>query len=99
LEDTPEETKCWKWNPKEILEGERDNSLNSESNYATVLLEQFQVGTCEYISMGGNQAGSSDLRLNEDLTKAKSLPMTGFDNNSLAVNLFKVRLLKVYEMV
>jgi hypothetical protein len=27
------------------------------------------------------------------------LPMTGFDNNSLAVNLFKVRLLKVYEMV
>jgi hypothetical protein len=99
LEDTPEESKCWKWHPKEILEEEGDDSSNSESNNATALLEQFQVGTREYISMGGNQDGSSGLRLNEDLTKAESSPAAGFDNDSLAGDLFEVGLVEVYQMV
>jgi hypothetical protein len=99
LEDTPEESKCWKWHPKEILEEEDDDSSNSELNNATVLLKQFQVGAHKYISMGGNRDSSSGLQPNEDLTKAKLLPMAGFDNDSLAGDFFEVRLIEVYQMV
>lgn len=96
------ETQCWKWHPKELsnlLSDEaEDDSFNSADN-ATALLEQFQVGTHSYISMGGNPNGTSGLRLNEDLTKAESSPAAGFDNEPLAGDFFEVGLVEVYQMV
>ncbi len=96
------ETQCWKWHPKELknlLSDEADDeSINSTEN-ATALLEQFQVGTRNYISMGGNPNGTSGLRLNEDLTKGESSPASGFDNIPLAGDFFEVGLVEVYQMV
>ena len=48
------------------------------------LMEQFQVGTANFISMGGNTDGSCGLRFNEDLTRAESAPAVGFENEPLA---------------
>lgn len=106
------ETQCWKWHPKElknllsdeiVLEEESAASstslLNQSTENATALLEQFQVGTHSYISMGGNPNGTSGLRLNEDLTKGESSPASGFDNEPLAGDLFEVGLVEVYQMV
>jgi hypothetical protein len=91
VEDDPDETQCWKWHPKDILEEDGGNEA--------ALLEQFQVGTRTFISMGGNKGGSSGLRLNEDLTKAESSPACGFDNLPLAGEMFEVGLVEVYQMV
>jgi hypothetical protein len=105
------ETQCWKWHPKElknllsdeiVLEEESASTsslLNPSNDNATALLEQFQVGTHSYISMGGNPNGTSGLRLNEDLTKGESSPAAGFDNESLAGDFFEVGLVEVYQMV
>jgi hypothetical protein len=99
LEDKPDESNCWKWHPKELLEEEGDDSIGGNSDNATALLEQFQVGTREFISMGGNKDGTSGLRLNEDLTKAESASAAGFDNLPLAGDMFEVGLVEVYQMV
>ena len=66
--------------------GNKGNSSNISSKEAsnTALLEQFQVATATYISMGGNPDGSCGLRFNEDLTRAESAPAVGFDNEPLA---------------
>lgn len=57
-------------------------SSNSNNNLA--LLEQFQVSTHNFISMGGNADGSAGLRLNEDLCIGESSTAVGFDNLPLA---------------
>ena len=97
VEDQPDgETACWKWHPKDLsnlLEGSEDG------NNTTALLEQFQVSTHNYLSMGGNSNGTSGLRLNEDLTKGESSPAAGFDNEALAGEHFEVGLVEVYQMV
>jgi len=73
---------------------EDDSNANVNANTASnvhnkgasksALLEQFQVGTSSYISMGGNRDGTCGLRLNEDLTRAESAPAEGFNNEPLA---------------
>lgn len=63
------------------------NSLNLSNHkeaQKAALLEQFMVGTANYISMGGNDDGSSGLRFNEDFTRGESAPAAGFDNEPLA---------------
>lgn len=93
-------TKCWKWHPKELknlLEDVED--ISQQNDNATALLEQFQVSTRNYISMGGNSNGTAGLRLNEDLTKGESAPASGFDNEPLAGEMFEVGLVEVYQMV
>ena len=97
------ETKCWKWHPKELTklladDDDDSHSTNSVEN-ATALLEQFQVSTRQYISMGGNANGTSGLRLNEDLTKGESSPASGFENEPLAGDFFEIGLVEVYQMV
>lgn len=115
VSDDPDASKCWKWKPKqashtdEVLEVEDGgddlaaaNSVPSASirNNQTALLEQFQVGTDTYISMGGNKDGSSGLRLNEDLTIAESSKASGFDNEPLANGgIFDVGVVEVYQLV
>ena len=93
----------WKWTPK--TDSIRDvNVLEEEGveqNNETALLEQFQVSTHSYLSMGGNENGTSGLRLNEDLTKGESSPAAGFGNEPLVPGneLFEVGLVEVYELV
>jgi hypothetical protein len=98
VKDEPDASKCWKWKPKghgNILEEEGE-----ETNNQTALLEQFQVSTRNFISMGGNAYGASGLRLNEDLTKGESGSASGFDNEPLVGNgMFEVGLLEVYQLV
>lgn len=96
------ETNCWKWHPKDLsslMENPEELDASSSSNNATALLEQFQVSTHNYLSMGGNSNGTSGLRLNEDLTKGESSPAAGFDNEALAGEHFEVGLVEVYQMV
>eukprot|EP00934_Nitzschia_sp_Nitz4_P002802 Nitzschia sp. Nitz4//scaffold530_size3649//1391//3416//NITZ4_009262-RA/size3649-augustus-gene-0.2-mRNA-1//-1//CDS//3329554111//2792//frame0 len=88
-------TNCWKWHPKE-LQNLLDDSLDENT---TALLEQFQVSTNNYISMGGNPNGTSGLRLNEDLTKGESSSASGFDNDPLAGEMFEIGLVEVYQLV
>lgn len=100
-EDT---TKCWKWHSKDLKSLLSEDSVDDDQhqqldNNATALLEQFQVSTRNYISMGGNPNGTSGLRLNEDLTKGESSPASGFDNEALAGDLFEVGLVEVYQLV
>ena len=82
--------KAWKWQPRgksdDVHIEEEDNSSNSvnKNTSAEALLEQFQVGTANYISMGGNTDGSCGLRFNEDLTRAESATAVGFENEPLA---------------
>ena len=105
--ENDELTACWKWHPKELSSLEEENNDSNSGINAAALLEQFQVSTREFISMGGNSDGTSGLRLNEDFTKAESAPAEGFDNDSLFVNqavdsrssLFEVGLVEVYQMV
>ena len=100
VEGDSSRTNCWKWHSKElksILSEEGDDDVNE--NNAAALLEQFQVSTHNYISMGGNSNGTSGLRLNEDLTKGESSPASGFDNDSLAGDLFEIGLVEVYQLV
>jgi hypothetical protein len=100
--DDNEASKCWKWRPgkpkrHDVLE---EDGAESAANNQTALLEQFQVGTNNYISMGGNADGTSGLRLNEDLTKGESAPASGFNNEPLAYGgLFEVGLVEVYQLV
>jgi hypothetical protein len=94
VEDDPDETQCWKWHPTDI------NILEEEGNNATALLEQFQVGTRSYISMGGNKGGSSGLRLNEDLTEAESSPAPDLTICPWPwIRMFEVGLVEIYQIV
>jgi len=89
--------KSWKWSPRGKSNEnamEDDSNANVNANTASnvhnkgasksALLEQFQVGTSSYISMGGNRDGTCGLGLNEDLTRAESAPAEGFNNEPLA---------------
>ena len=98
-EDNTEGSICWKWKPK--VQNNEQILVEEENDNETALLEQFQVGTKSYISMGGNLGGSSGLRLNEDLTKAESSSAFGFDNDPLLPghNIFEVGLVEVYRLV
>lgn len=102
LDPTPA---CWKWHPK-ADKGALDKAWETQDeervNNQIALLEQFMVGTNNYISMGGNPDGSSGLRLNEDLTSGESSKATGFDNEPLhdkASSVFEVGLVEVYGLV
>jgi TLD len=78
-------------------------SASSVANNQTALLEQFMVGTTQFISMGGNADGSSGLRINEDLTTGESSTATGFDNEPLhglnKGSVFDIGLVEVYGFV
>lgn len=93
------DAKAWKWQPRHT--GEVDFE-SEEKNNKIALLEQFMVGTRNYISMGGNSDGSSGLRLNEDLTVGESSTATGFENEPLhgkgKSSVFQVGLVEVYRL-
>lgn len=95
--------KHWKWHPrnKEAIQMEEESESNSKENNATALLEQFQVSTLNYISMGGNKDGGAALRFNEDFTRAESAPAEGFDNEPLAgqEGYLDIGLVEVYGLV
>ena len=107
LEPDPQ---CWKWSPRrpgnsQVVDQfeleEEDDDVNDDKH--TALLEQFMVGTRQFISMGGNPDGSCGLRLNEDLTRGESSTAVGFDNEPLhgtkRGSLFEVGLVEVYGFV
>mmetsp|Transcript_37475 Transcript_37475/g.43624 ORF Transcript_37475/g.43624 Transcript_37475/m.43624 type:complete len:639 (-) Transcript_37475:80-1996(-) len=88
------EPKCYKWNPPS------SGSIDDEKNGA--LMEQFMTGKRTYISMGGNADGSSGLLINEDLSKGRSAPALGFNNEPLAgddLPEFDILLVEVYRFV
>jgi hypothetical protein len=105
VDGEPSKTNCWKWHSKELKSlmseegGEDDHGSHGNDTNATALLEQFQVSTHNYLSMGGNPNGTAGLRLNEDLTKGESSPASGFDNEVLAGDMFEVGLVEVYQLV
>mmetsp|Transcript_43673 Transcript_43673/g.105341 ORF Transcript_43673/g.105341 Transcript_43673/m.105341 type:complete len:591 (+) Transcript_43673:51-1823(+) len=92
-----ENSKCWKWQyPESKSFDDDDASVNSK----TAILEQYQVGTREYFSMGGNAKGGAGLRLNEDLTRGESNKAAGFENEPLpGEEMFEVGLVEVYQLV
>lgn len=100
---------CWKWKPQPTggSNGSLFDSIDLEemeaSNNQTALLEQFMVGTRNYISMGGNPDGSCGLRFNEDFTRGETSPAVGFDNEPLhgtgCGSVFEVGLVEVYGLV
>jgi TLD/Rab-GTPase-TBC domain len=113
------DSKCWKWQPNYVarsdrstsildhveLDIEENNSYDSNNNKAA-LLEQFMVGTKDYISMGGNPDGTCGLRINEDLTKGESSKADGFNNEPLhhclgdeSSSMFEIGLVEVYGLV
>ena len=110
---------CWKWQPNRgshtdrttsildhvELDIEGSNSYDNNSN-KIALLEQFMVGTRDYISMGGNPDGTCGLRINEDLTKGESSIADGFNNEPLhhcsegqLSSMFEIGLVEVYGLV
>lgn len=99
--------KCWKWSPCNPKDGklllDQFDLEEDENNNGTALLEQFMVGTRSYISMGGDQGGSSGLRINEDLTRGESSTAVGFENEPLhglgRGSVFEVGLVEVYGFV
>lgn len=101
---------CWKWKPRPTgSTGSLFDSIDLEemeqqsNNNQTALLEQFMVGTRNYISMGGNPDGSCGLRFNEDFTRGESSPAVGFENEPLhgtgCGSVFEVGLVEVYGLV
>jgi TBC1 domain family member 24 len=108
---------CWKWQPSRttpVYSGSHDQTSildhvevecdDSKTNNEAALLEQFMVGTREYISMGGNPDGTCGLRINEDLTKGESSTARGFNNEPLhgadqSSSLFEIGLVEVYGLV
>jgi hypothetical protein len=100
-DDEQDASKCWKWKPKVHKNEDVYEEEGQEANNVTALLEQFQVSTRDFISMGGNANGTSGLRLNEDLTKADSASAAGFDNEPLVPGrgMFEVGLVEVYRLV
>ena len=89
------DAKCWKWKPepKSLIEEE-------DSDENTALLEQFMVGRESFISMGGNQDGTSGFRINEDFTKGESAVANGFHNDPLPMlDNFEIGLVEVYRLV
>lgn len=110
----PPVSKCWKWHPPDLLDfassrsedRDSDTSSPSSSKYqqasSAALLETFQMGTADFLSMGGNDNGGAGLRLNEDLSKGESDIAAGFDNEPLLPNaggMFEVGLVEVYQLV
>jgi hypothetical protein len=117
--------KCWKWQPnppvdyasnqqqrtRTRLESVDLDGDDNENNNKTALLEQFMVGTKDYISMGGNPDGTCGLRINEDLTKGESSKADGYNNEPLhwcvdqsssttkPSSLFEIGLVEVYGLV
>lgn len=88
------EPKCFKWRPTDT--GIIDDAQNE------ALMEQFQVGREDYISMGGNKDGTNGLLINGELTKGESYPALGFDNEPLGgdgLNEFDIGMLEVYRLV
>lgn len=108
---------CWKWQPSRtvamssgshhqtsILDHVEVECEDNKTNNEAALLEQFMVGTREYISMGGNPDGTCGLRINEDLTKGESSTASGFNNEPLhgvgqSSSLFEIGLVEVYGLV
>ena len=106
---------CWKWQPNRTTSGSSHHQTSildhvelecddNKNNNEAALLEQFMVGTKDYISMGGNPDGTCGLRLNEDLTKGESSTASGFNNEPLhgknhSSSLFEIGLVEVYELV
>ena len=96
---------CFKWHPKdEKLDDTawEEDSKSQSNNNETALLEQFMVGTNNFISMGGNPDGSSGLRINEDLTRGESSKASGYENDPLHGKtsvVFELGLIEVYGLV
>ncbi|KAL3928002.1 MAG: hypothetical protein SGBAC_012840 [Bacillariaceae sp.] len=92
------DSKCWKWQyPGESKSFDDDEASITSAN---AILEQYQVGTRDYISMGGNAKGGAGLRLNEDLTRGESNKAAGFENDPLpGEEMFEVGLVEVYQLV
>ena len=110
---------CWKWQANHAARIDRTTSIldhveldieenisnDSNANNA-VLIEQFMVGTKDYISMGGNPDGTCGFRINEDLTKGESSKTDGFNNVPLhhclddqSSSMFEIGLVEVYGLV
>jgi hypothetical protein len=98
--DSSKESICWKWQYPNSTNLEAEDDEDHIVNNARAILQQYQVGTKDYISMGGNSYGGAGLRLNEDLTKGESSKATGFDNSPLAFDeMFEVGQVEVYQLV
>jgi hypothetical protein len=104
------ESKCWKWQPPDLLEfgpASSDDYVDMDSSkksYASAqaAMETFQISTNAFLSMGGNEHGGAGLRLNEDLTKAESSTAAGFNNEPLLPGgggMFEVGLVEIYQLV
>lgn len=93
---------CFQWKPS--ASPDDNNATNGddlEDANSVALLEQFQVGRPNFISMGGNPDGTCGLRLNEDLTRGESAPALGFGNSDSLVpglSSFDVGLVEVYRL-
>ena len=109
---------CWKWQTNRNVRTDETSNIvdhveldveesNSHDSNKAALLEQFMVGTKDYISMGGNPDGTCGLRINEDLTKGESSIADGFKNEPLhhcsdgqaTSSMFEIGLVEVYGLV
>lgn len=96
------DAQCYKWKPSstdhmDVIDDDESSTVKSRA-----LLEQFQVGRPDFISMGGNPDGTCGLRLNEDLTRGESAAAVGFGNDGPLVagmDVFDVGLVEAYRLV
>jgi hypothetical protein len=74
------------------LNEEEDDHKPTLIAISTAILEQYQVGTLEHITMDGNANGGGGLRLNEDRINFEFSPATAFDDHPLAFDdMFEVK--------
>ena len=95
---------CYKWKPTAdyVVYSMEDDESSVSNVKKRALLEQFQVGRPNFISMGGNPDGTCGLRLNEDLTRGESAAAVGFGNDGPLVpgmDFFDVGLVETYRLV
>jgi hypothetical protein len=96
---------CFQWThdiTKSMSAGPYNDEEEMENIKSEAMLEQFMLSRENFISMGGNEDGSSGLRLNEDLSKGSSSRARGFNNEPLAGNNeteFDVGLVEVYHLL
>ena len=79
-----------------------DIDNNAYDIKSEAMLAQFMISRENFISMGGNEDGTSGLRLNEDLSQGSSSKARGFNNEPLAgkdISEFDVGLVEVYHLL